>query len=150
MTIFRTLEQDAERVARYDERLAAQMCACVERAEADRRAFWDAPLDLAASVIWSGYTTGHLRRMISDGTIVPTNNDRIRRRDLPVKPGHRFVLAMEVTGECKGKARRHRLLNGGCSHWQILPTFFDATRHKMIAKLGETGGYRLQFGWLPE
>ena len=84
MTIFRTL----------DERLATQICACVERAEADRLVFWDMPLDLAASVAWSGYTTGHLRRMISDGTIVPTNNDCIRRRDLPVKPGHQPPLEL--------------------------------------------------------
>ena len=69
---------------------------------------------------------------------------------MPVKAGHRFVLAMEVSGECKGKARRHRLRGGGCSHWEILPTMFDTTRGKVIAKLGTTGGYRLQFGWVPE
>jgi quercetin dioxygenase-like cupin family protein len=68
----------------------------------------------------------------------------------PEKPGHRFVLAMEVTGDCKGQARKHRLREGGCSHWELLPTTYDAARKKVVARLGKTGGYRLQFGWLRE
>jgi hypothetical protein len=69
---------------------------------------------------------------------------------MPEKAGHRFVLAMEVSGECKGKAKRKRLRGGGCSHWDFVPTEFDPGRGKVIAKLGATGGYRMQFGWLPE
>ena len=68
---------------------------------------------------------------------------------MPVKAGQRFVLAMETSGDCTAKAKR-RLASGGCAHWDFIPTFFDEGRKKVIAKLGATGGYRLQFGWMPE
>jgi beta-alanine degradation protein BauB len=68
---------------------------------------------------------------------------------LPVKSGHRFVLAMEKSGPCTAKNKR-RLASGGCAYWDFIPTLFDETRGKVIAKLGATGGYRLQFGWVAE
>ena len=71
-------------------------------------------------------------------------------RRMPTKKGARFVLAMEYESECTKQNRRYELEYGGCSSWKIIPTEFDEERGKVIAKLSSTGGYRLQFGWIPE
>lgn len=49
------------------------------------------PLDLATASLESGYTRGHLRRMIREGTIPNAGSDEaplILRGHLPKKPGH--------------------------------------------------------------
>ena len=61
-----------------------------------------------------------------------------------------FVLAQESSVECTAANKRWRLRDGGCSSWTIIPAEFDEARGKVVAKLTESGGYRLQFGWVPD
>jgi hypothetical protein len=74
----------------------------------------------------------------------------IGMRRMPAKAGQKFVLAMERSGKCTKANRKFELDDGGCSTWEILPTEFDEGRGKVIAKTTSPGGYRLQFGWMPE
>jgi hypothetical protein len=69
---------------------------------------------------------------------------------MPEKPGEKFVLAMESSGECTKANKKFEMPDGGCSTWTILPVEYDEARGKVIAKLSETGGARLQFGWMPQ
>lgn len=55
------------------------------------------PLDLAAASAESGFTVGHLRRMLADGTIPDAGHRTILRRHLPRKPGHGLARG-EATG----------------------------------------------------
>jgi hypothetical protein len=70
------------------------------------------------------------------------------KREL-TKPGEKLVLAVESSGECDAAHKKYKLEDGGCSHWALYDTYFDPTRSEMIAALPATGGYRLQFGWVP-
>lgn len=70
------------------------------------------------------------------------------KREL-TKPGEKLVLAVEVSGECEGPQKREQLTGGDCSHWQLFDTAYDAQGNDMVARLPATGGYRLQFGWVP-
>lgn len=70
------------------------------------------------------------------------------KREL-AKPGEKLVLAVESSGECDAQHKREKLQDGDCSHWQLFDTTFDAARNEMVARIPATGGYRLQFGWVP-
>jgi hypothetical protein len=65
------------------------------------------------------------------------------------KPGEKLVLAVESSGECDAQHKRDKLEDGECSHWQLFDAPFDAQRNEMVARIPATGGYRLQFGWVP-
>jgi hypothetical protein len=70
------------------------------------------------------------------------------KREL-TKPGEKLVLAVESSGECDAEHKRDKLEDGDCSHWQLFDAPFDAQRNEMVARIPGTGGYRLQFGWVP-
>ncbi|HEX5660096.1 MAG TPA: hypothetical protein VFX59_23030 [Polyangiales bacterium] len=70
------------------------------------------------------------------------------KREL-TKPGEKLVLAVESSGECDPTHKKYKLDDGGCSHWALYDTYFDPTRSEMVAAIPNTGGYRLQFGWVP-
>ena len=70
------------------------------------------------------------------------------KREL-MKAGEKLVLAVESSGECDAAHKRDKLEDGECSHWQTFDTSFDASRNEMVARIPATGGYRLQFGWIP-
>jgi hypothetical protein len=70
------------------------------------------------------------------------------KREL-LKPGEKLVLAVESSGECDAAHKRDKLEDGDCSHWQTFDTSFDASRNEMVARIPATGGYRMQFGWIP-
>ncbi len=56
----------------------------------------ETPLTLTAAAEHSGYSAGHLSRLVQTGVIPNagrTNTPRIRRADLPIKPGHLPALA---------------------------------------------------------
>ena len=65
------------------------------------------------------------------------------------KPGEKLVLAVESSGECNDQNKRDQLDDGGCSNWQMFDATFDSQSNEMVARIPATGGYRLQFGWVP-
>jgi hypothetical protein len=69
------------------------------------------------------------------------------KREL-AKVGEKLVLAVESSGECDAQ-HRDKLEDGECAHWQLFDASFDAQRNEMVARIPATGGYRLQFGWIP-
>lgn len=75
----------AEQAAEAAERHAEEVEEAVERSRQER-------LRIKRAAEESGYSEDHLRRLIRDGTIPNAGDDhrpRVRRRDLPRKPGHR-------------------------------------------------------------
>jgi hypothetical protein len=70
------------------------------------------------------------------------------KREL-VKPGEKLVLAVESSVECDAQHPRDKLDDGGCAHWQLFDTHYDASHNEMVASIPATGGHRLQFGWVP-
>lgn len=78
-----------------------QAATCEELArelETALEAHMDEELPLEVAEQESGYTTGHLRRLIQEGTIPATERGTIRRRHLPRKPGY-----LPGQGETQGK-----------------------------------------------
>lgn len=71
----------------------------------------------------------------------------VAMKKAPEKRGFRFVLAMEVAGLCDASNERNRISQLLCSTWEIVDTTYVANR--VVARLHHTGGYRLQFGWIP-
>ena len=57
--------------------------------------WWNAPLSLAESGAWGGYSESQLRRLIREGKISEAPSGGIRRRDVPVHPGHKLPLGLE-------------------------------------------------------
>ncbi len=74
--------------------LAAQYRKALELVEADRREFWNTPLNYTEAHEWGGMSVSQLRRLVNDGTI-PAVNGRIRRVDVPVMAGHSQPLAID-------------------------------------------------------
>ncbi len=58
-------------------------------------AWWNEPLSLSDAASWGGYSIGQLRRLTKAGEVALAPNGRLRRRDVPVRPGHRLPLALE-------------------------------------------------------
>lgn len=67
---------------------------CERHAQELEDALWhgdDEPLNLREAATLSGYTEDHLGRLVRDGKIPNSGRKhapRIRRADLPIKPGH--------------------------------------------------------------
>lgn len=74
---------------------------------------------------------------------------RLKSKRELVKHGEKLVLAVERSGECDEQHKRDKLEFGDCSHWYLYDAEFDAERNEMVARIPSTGGYRLQFGWVP-
>jgi hypothetical protein len=74
----------------------------------------------------------------------------IRQRRLAPRAGKRLVLAIEMPGLCDDSNRRYPMGNGLCSTWTVVPAVHDATAGVVRAEIANPGGYRLQFGWVPE
>ena len=75
-----------------DERGATILRQCATELDAAARAHDDEALTIAAASAASGYSRDHLRALVSSGEIPNAGrkgSPRIRRRDLPVKPGQR-------------------------------------------------------------
>jgi len=70
------------------------------------------------------------------------------KREL-TKPGEKLVLAVESSGECDTAHKKDKLDDGGCSHWAMYDASYDSESNEMVARIPATGGYRLQFGWIP-
>jgi hypothetical protein len=57
--------------------------------------WWNEPLSMADAAEWGGYSEGQLRRLIRECKVAVAPNGGIRRRDVPVQPGHRLPLGLE-------------------------------------------------------
>ncbi len=75
---------------------------------------------------------------------------RLRSKRELSKPGEKLVLAVERSVECTAANKRDKLEDGECSGWELYDAAYDAQSNEMVAKIPATGGYRLQFGWLPK
>ena len=70
--------------ARLLDSCADELAACLTAGQEDT-------LTLADAARESGYSVGHLRRLIAEGRLrdmAPTGRPRVRRGDLPRKPGY--------------------------------------------------------------
>jgi hypothetical protein len=68
----------------------------------------------------------------------------------PKKKGMKLVVAMEIGTFCEGANKKYKLKSGLCSGWEFHTAEYDPGGQRLRAKLGSTGGLRLQFGWVPE
>jgi hypothetical protein len=68
----------------------------------------------------------------------------------PRKAGRKLVLAMEIGTLCNETNKHNKLKNGLCSGWEFVEADYDASGHRLVAKLQSTGGLRMVFGLLPE
>ena len=93
---------EAETLERYRDERGAHLCRlhAQELEEAERTA-GEELLTLAQASEVSGYSQDHLRHLITAGTIPNAGEKgrpRIRRADLPMKPGPRSSGAFDATG----------------------------------------------------
>ncbi|MBA3555624.1 MAG: hypothetical protein H0W29_12810 [Gemmatimonadales bacterium] len=58
-------------------------------------AWWNEPLAIDHAASWGGYSPSQLRRLIREGKIPEAPIGGIRRRDVPVHPGHKLPLGLE-------------------------------------------------------
>lgn len=71
----------------------------VRRMAAELSAWWDEPLDMQAAATWGGYSPSRLRGLVHEGTIPVAPGGGIRRRHVPVRPGHALPVPQLVEGE---------------------------------------------------
>lgn len=67
---------------------AAAVRETVRRCGEALTAWWNEPLPVAAAAAWGGYTESGLRRALAEGKIPVAPCGGIRRRHIPVRPGH--------------------------------------------------------------
>jgi hypothetical protein len=68
----------------------------------------------------------------------------------PEKSGYKLVIAIEEAGLCTKESKGSKLGHGLCSTWRTVDVRYDSTEGKIVANLTSTGGYRLQFGLVPQ
>ena len=74
----------------------------------------------------------------------------LNQRRFASRRGYRLVLVGEELGLCQEHNSRHTLAGGLCSAWRVFAAEYDEAEHQIRAQIPVSGGYRLQFGWLPE
>jgi hypothetical protein len=68
----------------------------------------------------------------------------------PEKAGYKLVIAIEEAGLCTKESKGSKLGHGLCSTWRTADARYDSTLGKIVADLTSTGGFRLQFGLVPQ
>ncbi len=70
---------------------------CADELEARVMEWADEPLTLSDAAQESGYSVQHLRRLVTQGLltdVAESSQIRVRRRDLPRKPGHNHLYPL--------------------------------------------------------
>lgn len=80
---------------------------------------------------------------------VPLELTYMSRRQ-PTRRGMKLILAVEKAGFCTEENQRYSLGSGLCSTWEIQETTYDEEAGLVRAQVGEPGGRRMQFGWIPD
>lgn len=88
-TIWRSLATNFHRYGAHDH--AQVLEAVAEQLEDALRGTANEPLTLTEAAAESGYTTRRLRQLAEAGTLPRDGNGRVRRGDLPRRPGHRIA-----------------------------------------------------------
>lgn len=57
--------------------------------------WWNEPLAIPDAAAWGGYSESQLRRLMADVTIPVAPDGHIRRRHVPVRPGHNIPLGVD-------------------------------------------------------
>ena len=92
------IETHADELAAFgQEPTATAVRETIRRACEVRRAYWNAPLTIHEAVEWGGYSVSQLRRLVSDNIVAVGPDGKIRRRHVPVKPGHVIPLGLDPT-----------------------------------------------------
>ena len=102
MKLFDDLESFADELTEFgQDDLACAVRETIRRARQELQRFWDEPLTVSEAAAWGDYSESQLRRLVKDATVAITSDGRIRRRHVPVKPGHDAPLGLEPvdTGE---------------------------------------------------
>lgn len=87
----------------FGAREAAQVFeATLDRARDALTIWWNEPLSIKDAEAWGGYSASQLRRLIAEGTVPVAPDGRLRRKDVPVRPGHKLPLGLEPEPEVKG------------------------------------------------
>lgn len=84
---------------------------CADRLEEQLRAWRNERLTLEQGAAESGYSQAHLARLVRDGTLPNAgemNAPRIRRDDLPRKPGHAVPGGQAAEGPVASRAQMAR------------------------------------------
>ena len=98
VNLFANLESHADELAAFgQEPTATAVRETIRRACEARRAYWNAPLVVHEAAGWGGYSVSQLRRLVSDNIVPVAPDGKIRRRHVPVKPGHVMPLGLDPT-----------------------------------------------------
>lgn len=101
--LFCVLEAEAQHLEAFGAFGSAQAARETIRLMRERLTkWWNEPLRMADAAAWGGYSEGALRRLIRERKIAVAPTGGIRRRDVPVQPGHRMPLGIEPADVANG------------------------------------------------
>lgn len=90
-----SIDAEAARLARFG---AGDLARVVEATAAQARAalerWWNEPLTVAQAERYGGYSGAQLRLLLREGTIPRAPGGGMRRRHVPVKPGHQLPIGL--------------------------------------------------------
>ena len=98
MTLLAGIEAFADELVAFGQAdVASAVRETIRRVRDEWQAHWDLPLTVHEAAQWGGYSESQLRRLVSDCTIPFAPDGKIRRRHVPVKPGHVIPLGLDPT-----------------------------------------------------
>ncbi len=96
MKMFVGLESFADELVAFgQDDIASAVRETIRRAREELQECWDESVTVSDAAAWGGYSESQLRRLMSDGTVQATPDRKIRRRHVPVKPGHVRPLGLD-------------------------------------------------------
>ncbi len=96
MKMFVGLESFAGELAAFGrEDIACVIRETIRRVREEEREFWNTPLTVREAAEWGGYSESQLRRLAKEYSVPLASEGNIRRRHVPVKPGHVIPLSLD-------------------------------------------------------